>query len=160
MSNSLIKSDDPKNLSSKLLIKRSVVLRTVEDVIDADFEQARITMEAWEAIGWDSGRAVANALSDGHGYKIKEIILNERFSERIRNTLRETAFAASILLSYNIRTNPDIKLIGSSNSSGKELVVQSQDLVLKEDKESKVIEMTAIVKGKLPQIGNPTLKIT
>lgn len=156
----ILKKGDSQFITKKSsLVSRQVVLRTIEDVMEGDFNQARITMEAWEKVGWNSGKAVANALADGHGYKIKEIVLKERFSERVRDILRETRFASNILLTYNVLIDPNIKLIGSKDNPGMELVLPSKDLVVKEN-DSKTIEMTAIVKGKLPQIGSSNLRLT
>ncbi len=161
MSSTIFKPTDPPTLVTKSLsVQRKIILQTIEEVFEGDFEQARRTMDAWEAIGWDPGAAVANALSDGHGYEIKEIVFAERFSERIRNILRETGFAQDVLLSYHVQNEPDAKLIGSSESSGMEIILPSKELVLKEKQDLKTIKITAIVKGKLRQISSSTLWLT
>jgi hypothetical protein len=140
------------------LVERKVLLRVVENVAESDFKQATVVMEAWEKIGWDPGKPIANALNQGHGYEIKETHLEERFSQKIDQVIKENSFSSDVLLTYTTENYDPSKLIESPNIAGAELVTINRGVATIDDQSEKIIDLTAILKQQPTsalQLGNP-----
>jgi hypothetical protein len=137
-------------VATKPYVTRKVLLQTIEDVKNGDFDQATKVMEAWRELGWEAGGAIARALNEGHGYSIKEMEMIEKFHQRINSLVSDSGISSDALFSYSVSSQTS-KQLAAPDLQGKEIVVQTLGVIQVDEKPPEtIINATAILRQKLP----------
>lgn len=135
---------------------REVKVKIVENVLDHDFPQAKLTWQALEEAGIEPGDLVANALNIGHNYEVTEHTLNGAFQNPSDPNLKgESQVSETILVSYQYQPSKTLQnLLSLPEGDTVSLTIASNDLelissdIVKEDR----VKMVAIKRKEIGKL--------
>lgn len=147
-----------KSVQVTQTVQRKVRIRVVEEVSDLDYPQAKRAWEALERAGLSPGKIVANALKEGHGYKVVEINVDQPFANKKEEGLvGESASSEDALVGYQYVNKDDLLAqIEGPNSNQALANISNAIVAATEEVDEEGVDMTGIRRQKFTQISNST----